>query len=142
MLIIPIFLLATACGKAPAPGAREVYDAQGQEVITTRSNRAQHFLAILYGNATARKSALEADSVPMAGAAYTLVTWEEASNRYWYGSYINGDIRSVEKVHVQANTDGTVTPLYQLVKGKVSGPESNVPDRIKWILAQQPLIFP
>lgn len=138
---IAVLLLAAACNTAPDPGAREVFDAQGQQVITTWANRPQHFLAILYGNAAARKSAFS-DTIPAADAAYTLVTWEQTAHKYWYGSYINGNIRSVEQVRMRVNRDGAVTPVYQLLRGTISGPGSNTASRIKWILSQQPVVFP
>jgi hypothetical protein len=128
------------------PPTREMFDAGGLEVITPSMNKGQGTMSILYGNSAARQTTLDGNNQHKPGERYTLATWEQMNDPHWYGSNINGRLKSVETVSVLPASDGGVSIEYMLVKG--SGPKDadghtiSGQDRIGFILNQQPAVFP
>jgi Haem-binding domain/Cytochrome P460 len=130
----------------PLPPAREMFDADNLEVIAPSMNRAQGTMSILYGNKAARLSTLDSGNGHKPGELYTLATWEQVNDPHWYGSNINGQLKSVETVSVSSASNGGVSVDFKLVKG--SGPKDagghtiDPQDRMGFILHQQPTVFP
>jgi hypothetical protein len=130
----------------PLPPARKMFDAGDLEVIAPSMNKTQGTVSILYGNKAARLSTLDSGNGHRPGEFYTLATWEQVNDPHWYGSNINGQLKSVETVSVFSASDGGVSVDYKLVKG--SGPKDarghtiDPQDRIGFILHQQPAVFP
>jgi hypothetical protein len=54
-----------------------MFDAGGLKVVTSFANRANQTMSVLYGGS---------------GNVYKLVTFRQADNKYWYGSYISGPV--------------------------------------------------
>lgn len=151
--IMPVFLFLTALLSAcsdrskPAIGEqRAVFDAQGLQVITSFANRQLKTMSTLYGNYAARQSALTGYTDHVPGEVFTLVTYRQENNKYWYGSYINGAVQSVETVLVLPAGDAKPQFRYQLVAGTAPAGIDHQPaaihDRINSILSHRPSVFP
>ena len=130
----------------PPPPAREMFDAGGLEVIAPSMNKSQGTVSILYGNAAARQATLDSSGRHKPGEIYTLATWEQVNDPHWYGSHLNGRLKSVETVSVVRAQDGSTSIDYQLVQGTLPKDPSRLTvdeqDRIALILNQQPAVFP
>ena len=139
---LSITFLFMACNKAPKDNrTRIVFDAGRQRVISHAVNKQLETMAVLYGNVLAYNAALADDGRHTAGEQYTLVTWQYHENPLWYGSKVNGELLSVEQLHVTASgqmdyqvTRGRVLP----VKGRQQSPEQ----RIRYLLSYKPSIMP
>ncbi|BAV07289.1 hypothetical protein FLA_3312 [Filimonas lacunae] len=122
---------------------RKVFDARGQHVIAVFANRAQQSMSVLYGNDAAKKLSLASSTTPAAGAQFTLVTYQQANNPYWFGSYINGRIQSVEQI-----TGIGASPMwtYRLQQGQAPADNTGKPIpsnvRIAFLLSHKPSVFP
>jgi hypothetical protein len=114
--LLLLIALSVACNDASS--TREMFDAGGQEVITSFAGK--NTMSVLYGNG---------------GTVFTLVTWEQIAHPQWYGSNINGRLKTVETVRVNDN----LTFEYKVLKG--IAPE-NITERINFIVHQQPSVFP
>jgi len=66
---------------------REVFDAEGLRVITAFANRKKQTLSVLYGYPLSLHRAAK------------LVTFRQVDHPSWYGSYINGDVLSVDTIN-------------------------------------------
>lgn len=146
-----IFLLAVAAYSCSQPAARadqsrEMFNSRGLRVITSFANRKQQTMSVLYGNAAARKSALSGYQTTVPGEIFTLVVYKQADNKYWYGSYINGAVQSVETVESPAANAENNVPGYRLEQGKAprdsTGQVMSATDRTSYILSHQPSVFP
>ena len=130
----------------PPPPAREMFEAGDLEDIAPSMNKNQGTVSILYGNSVARQATLDSSNVHKPGEIYSFVTWEQVNDPHWYGSYLNGRLKSVETVSVVRAPDGSTSIEYQLLQGKVgkdpSGHAVGDQDRIGFILSQQPAVFP
>ena len=130
----------------PPPPAREMFDAGGLEVITPFMNKSQGTVSILYGNGAARQATLDSSDQHKPGEIYTLATWEQVNDPHWYGSHLNGRLKSVETVSIVRAPGGTTSIEYQLVQGTVGKDHNGHPvgdqDRIGFIINQQPAVFP
>jgi hypothetical protein len=128
------------------PETREMFDAGNLEVIAPSMNKGQGTMSILYGNSAARQSTMDSSKRHRPGELYTLATWNQVNDLHWYGSNINGRLLSVETVSVSSASDGGLSVHYNLVKGSepkdVSGHKIHRQDRIRFILDQQPAVFP
>jgi hypothetical protein len=124
-------LICSSChlpSKSPA-SQRAMFDASGLHVITSFANRKHQLMYILYGNNAALQEALRGNIRHIPGEIFTLVTWKQANNKYWYGSYINGALQSVEILSV----------TIMLVDNDERYSDNA---RISLILSQQPSVFP
>ncbi|WP_295120231.1 hypothetical protein [uncultured Chitinophaga sp.] len=143
-LIIPIFvsmmILFSCRPEAQTSARRIVYDAGDQQVISHAVNKKSATMSILYGNAAAYNAALAGNGTHQPGAQYTLVTWQYHENPLFYGSNINGELLSVEKLAVKpGKTD------YQVESGKVlpvNGVLLDTEKRKNYILGYRPSIMP
>ena len=129
------------------PPTRELFDAGELRVITSFADDHQQTMSTLYGNEPARRAALAGGSLAAAaafipGASYTLVTWKEVKNTYWYGSQINGSLLSVERVSLSAKS----AVLYELLKGTVpadsTGHGADRQSRLALIVGQRASVWP
>lgn len=118
-------------------GQREVFPTVGLQVITSFANRQLHTMSVLYGNANALQSAIGGYKTHGNGELYRLVTYEQADNKYWYGSYINGTVKSVETI--RSNAAGAL--VYSLDKGCAPQAEA-AGARMASIFSRRPAVFP
>ncbi|MBE9663045.1 hypothetical protein [Mucilaginibacter myungsuensis] len=116
---------------------RIIYNAHGLKVITSFSNRKQQTISILYGNALALQSAKT--GIHDQGEVFELVTFKQADNKFWYGSYINGAVQSIELVTSYAKDKKVIDFNYKIVQGQVSG---GADARINSITSHRALLFP
>jgi hypothetical protein len=125
-------------------GVRPMFDAGDLTVITTFANRNQKTMSVFYGNNAARKSSLTGYQTHSAGEILKLVTFKQENNKYWYGSYINGAVQSIETITANGNDANGLT--YTLMQGKVpvntNGQTMTVNERITDILSHKPSVFP
>jgi hypothetical protein len=115
---IKLLLLIALLAACKDSSTREMFDAGDQEVITSFADKSS--MSVLYG---------KGDTV------FTLVTWEQLDHPQWYGSHINGRLKTVETVRLNEQQ----TFEYKAVKG--IAPE-NITERINFIVHQQPSVFP
>ena len=129
------------------PPTRELFDAGDLRVITSFADDRQQTMSTLYGNEPARRAALAGGSLAAAaafvpGASYTLVTWKQVKNTYWYGSLINGSLLSVERVSLSPKS----AALYELLKGAVpadpTGHGADRQSRLALIVGQRASVWP
>ncbi|RYY37827.1 MAG: hypothetical protein EOP46_01195 [Sphingobacteriaceae bacterium] len=126
---------------------REVFDARGLKVITSFANRKQQTISVLYGNQLAMQSAATGLHKHVAGEVFKLVTFNRANNKYWYGSYINGSVKSVETLSTRRALTGDSSLInYVVERGKAplnaTGKTASEQQRINSILLHKPLVFP
>jgi hypothetical protein len=136
-------LQETAPDKTPV---RRMFDAGGLQVITSFANRKQQTMAVLYGNTAAKKSALSAYKTHAPGEVFKLVVYRQANNKYWYGSYINGAVESVETVSSPQSTEAASPLTYQLEQGHAptdsAGYKVSAANRIAYIFSHRRSVFP
>jgi hypothetical protein len=116
---------------------RIIYDARGLKVITSFSDRKQQTISLLYGNALALQSAKT--GIHDKGELFKLITFKQADNKYWYGSYINGAVQSIELVTSYAIDKNAIAFKYKIPQGQVPG---DADARIKSITSHRALLFP
>lgn len=126
---------------------REVFDARGLKVITSFASRKQQTISVLYGNQLAMQSAATGSHKHVAGELFKLVTFRQANNTYWYGSYINGAVKSIETLYTKPAVSGNSMMLYYTVeRGKaplnIAGSTASAHERINNILSHRALVFP
>jgi hypothetical protein len=148
LLLITVIVISIACNRSATDSSakREMFDAKGQEVITSSANEKQGTMSVLYGNSAALQAALDSTGRHKPGEVFTLATWDRFANPRWYGTYINGRIKTVETIIVLPALHGGVNVEYTLVKGSgpkdVNGSTISRQDRIGFILNQEPSVFP
>ncbi|WP_345331423.1 hypothetical protein [Mucilaginibacter defluvii] len=116
---------------------RIIHNAHGLKVITSFSDRKQQTISLLYGNAPALQSAKT--GIHDKGELFELVTFKQADNKYWYGSYINGAVQSIERVTSYIADKNDIAFKYEITQGHISG---NAGIRIKSITSHRALLFP
>lgn len=125
---------------------RDIFDAQGMQVYTVFANRTLHNMSIVYGNHLAMDWKAFASGHLRAGTELTIVTYQEENNKYWYGSYINGPIKSIEQLRLIKPEAGAQGWTYTLLRGEnPSGPgggQLSTFGRIQEILSKPPIVFP
>lgn len=141
LLLLPV---AGACNKSipDQQHTRELFDAQGLHVITSFANTQQQTMSILYGNTTAEKCALSGYKTHFAGEIFQLVTYKQADNKFWYGSHINGAVKSVETVSSAVNSDAADQLTYKLERGDSFGDNVVPAARMSYIFSHKPAVFP
>ena len=148
ILLFAFLIISAGCGRSSnnISKQREMFDARHQEVITCWANQSQETMSILFGNCAAIKSTLNGNRKHHAGEVYTLTTWRQFDNPHWYGSYINGKIKSVETVNFLQTSTGDVVAKYCLLIGQQmvdsNGKNMDEDTRISFIVNQKPSIFP
>ncbi|GGH63098.1 hypothetical protein HNQ91_002601 [Filimonas zeae] len=148
LLLVVLLSGAVACKQA-APDkedTREMYNARGLRVITSFANRKARTMSVLYGNEAARQTALNGYITHLPGGVFTLVVHKQHDNKYWYGSYLNGALLSVETVRNVAMPQQPAKLTYQLQQGQPpadsTGAVISAQKRMAYILSHTPSVFP
>lgn len=113
------------------------FNDSGYQVITTVINEKANSVAILYGN----KAAMNVPAGQDTAAIYKLVTYREQDNQFWYGSYINGELLSVETVDMTPVANGQ-PPAYQFKPYNGATAASDAAARTAFIQSLQPAWYP
>ncbi|WP_291911997.1 hypothetical protein [Chitinophaga sp. CB10] len=104
------FTIASCTEKKDIPAIRPfAFNDSGLHVITTVINEKDNEVSMLYGN----KAALGQNAASNPEAAYKLVTYREQESKFWFGSYINGELLRVETVNMQPTAKGQA-PAYSV----------------------------
>ncbi|MFB6457175.1 hypothetical protein ACE38W_18025 [Chitinophaga sp. Hz27] len=142
-VIIPIYIAAmlfiSCSAKKDIPAIRPyAFNDSGLQVITTVINEKAGSVSLLYGNKAALTQQLNLTTPQTTTAQYTLVTYRNQDNKFWYGSYINGELLSVEKLDMSGQQ-----PAYsiQQYNGPAFTPE-DVNKRSAFIQTLTPAAFP
>lgn len=147
IIILIISTIAfTACHEprklAPAP--ETIFDDHGMHVITSFYNERTRIISVLYGNDDALAHAGGEQAAHMPGEVFKLVTWDLKSNPLWFGSDINGGLKTIETVTVQPGASGPAINYTIENRGPANGksaPSDNA-ERISFIFAQRASVFP
>lgn len=151
LIIISATLVLAACqdSRKLTPAPETIFDDQGLHVITSFHNDRTHTISVLYGNDDARAHAREERAAHTSGVAtpgevFKLVTWDLKQNPLWFGSNINGGLRSVETVTV--STGGSGPAIDYAIRHSRQKRDENAAtskaERISFIFAQQASVFP
>ena len=146
-LLIAAIVLSMACNRsANDPSSKRIiFDARGQEVITSFANNEQRTMSILFGNSPAQQAALDGTSKHKPGEVFILATWEQVAHPRWYGTYINGRIKTVETITVLPSLHSGMNIDYKLKGSEPKDVNGNIisrRERISFILNQEPSVFP
>lgn len=147
-IILALLISITGAGCVPGrqPQHRTLFDAGGMQVISVFANRTDKTLSILYGDSAALIAARSEYRQSDKEGQLTLVTYHQADNRFWYGSLVNGAIKSVEHIGITPEVGATPAFAYRLSQGQppadASGHMINAGERIRQILAHRPVVFP
>jgi hypothetical protein len=149
MRVILFLFLATAVfigcstAKKDTPAIRPfVFNDSGLQVITTIINEKAGSVAMLYGNRAAMDYHNNHLPAHQPEEQYKLVTFREQDNKYWFGSYINGALLSVETVDMQPLANGQ-PPTYHLhTYNGYAATENNAAVRTAFIQTQDPAWYP
>lgn len=145
-LFITIIVLAGCRHSDGGDDRREVFNAHGALVYTVFANRGTRTMSVVYGNKAAIQSANSKSDGHHAGEELTVVTYQQENNKYWYGSYINGRVKSVEKITMRRPKSGAAGWEYHLVDGirpsGIGGEQLAASQRVAEILSKRPLVFP
>ena len=102
-------------------------------------------MSALYGNAAALEAVTNGNSKHAHGEEYRLITWKQESNPLWFGSNINGVLKTVERVSTSVSADGELNIRYEILRGNptdITTGTFNEQERIRYILDQKPSMFP
>jgi len=117
----------------------------GLKVITSSINKKQATMSTLYGNATALQAATAgADTKPVPGEIFALVTWKQKPDEHWFGANIPGELQSVAMLKTQSKA-GATTLNYQKYCGKsltLSADTSGNEAGIQLILKERASVMP
>lgn len=121
------------------------YIADSLRVIAIFINKKEKTMSTLYGNSTALTTAITTKRQLVTGLTYTLVTWNQQSNPYWFGNRIPGHVRSIEKIKIEKDSGNSPLLKYQIYNGKklmLNEDTSHQQERIAYILSLKPSILP
>lgn len=76
------------------------FNDSGLKVITYTINDKAGTMRILYGNEPALHYSRTRSKVHVVGEVYTLVTYKQQANAFWYGSTISGPLQQVETINM------------------------------------------
>jgi hypothetical protein len=155
LLVGGIALLFSACAdhthnnelvnnKASLPHSFH-FDDLGLKVINSSINKKQVTMSVLYGNDLALKTAIGGIKEIRAGEVFTLVTWKQQQDDYWFGANIPGELQSVELLKTVSSNGNYPISNYQRFEGKdlALNPDTlHQQKRIKYIFDQKPSIMP
>jgi hypothetical protein len=127
-----------------APAPETIFDGNGLHVITSFHNDRTRTISVLYGNDYALANAGKERAAHILGEVFKLVTWDLKENPLWFGSNINGGLKSVETVTVTAGGSGNVIGYAMEGSGQKSSKNavSGNSERISFIFAQRASVFP
>nr|WP_250773398.1 hypothetical protein [Dyadobacter sp. MSC1_007] len=140
-------LTMLGCNKSHnlSPAPETIFDEPGMHVVTSTFNQRTETISVLYGNDAALSHAGQARPEHVAGEEFKLVTWGLKPNPLWFGSDINGPLRSVETVKIVADAYGAARIDYGVENrneetAKIAPTDSD--ERINFIFAQRASVFP
>ena len=144
--ILFVLIAGWSCTSPKKSQQRNLFDAGCMQVITVFANRTDKTLSILYGDSSANAAARSGYRPDYREGQLTLVTYHQADNRFWYGSLINGAIKSVETIKLTGAADTARGFAYRLLQGLPpadgSGHSIHPTVRTRQILAHKPVVFP
>jgi hypothetical protein len=140
-------LLLFSCEKPSRPNSGSWYlpNVDGQKVITSLINTKTKTIAICYGNDPAVRAANDPANIHQAGQSYTLITWSQTPMPHWYGTNMNREVISVEKVNVSLNYNRKIFYTYQLQSSRESRiklQQQKTKERIRFIINLRAAVFP
>ncbi|NIG54448.1 hypothetical protein [Chitinophaga sp. Cy-1792] len=141
-VIIPIYiavmLLISCSTKKDIPALRPyAFNDSGLLVITTVINEKAGTVSLLYGNKAAMAQQLNRKDTLAVPAQYTLVTYRNQDNKYWYGSYINGALLRVEQLNMSGQ------PAYSIREyNSPAYTQTDATSRTDFILSLTPAFYP
>jgi len=135
--------MLSSCQEQPTPtmAPEYLYDAKGQQMISSSINITKGTISLLYGN----QQAVQLSKHNLPGAAYTLVTWKQKPMPSWYGTNMNSEIYAVEHLNIQSAKGNSVNIQYQFKAGPGFVNTDGVPskkERINFIVTQLKAIRP
>jgi hypothetical protein len=136
------FLLSCNSSSKPVLAPEHLPNVGNQKVITSLINKKDGAISIIYGNDLAIKSANNSISIHQIGESYTIVTWKEKAMPDWYGTNMNGEILSIEKVNLLQDKAGKLSYNYKIERGTLNWRHMNVKQRVHHIINQSTAVFP
>jgi len=143
LIALGIFLMS--CNKKKSVLAPEnLYNVDGQSVISSLINNKAGTISIIYGNELALKAARDTVSTHIPGEKYTMVTWNQKPMPHWYGTNMNGTMLSVETVTVLQGAGGKTSFASQYLTGAGQRTSKRTLDqsRVSFILNQRAAVYP
>jgi hypothetical protein len=147
-LLLLAAIVAFACNKQAPDKAhtRAMFDAGGLAVITSFANSKQQTMSLLYGNTAAKIYAVSGAPRHTPGEVFQLVVYKQADNKFWYGSHINGAVKSIETITSGKTTASANQLNYKLDYGETphdsTDIKAEVAARLTFILSHRPSVFP
>jgi hypothetical protein len=117
------------------------FSKMGLKVITSTVNKKSGTMATLFGNDSAKATALAGNGKCRRTAVFELVTWKQQADKRWIGGNIPGDLLSVEML--KAGPDKNIG-IYSRLEGAglKSDPDTSGQNaRAKYILGLKPSIM-
>lgn len=147
LFFIAACLMLSACSDSAKPtlAPETIFEAKGLHVITSNFNKKRGTMSTLYGNEAALEAARDGSSQHVPGEVFTLVTWVQEANPFWFGGNINGARQTVETVRVSPADKDNVRVDYEVetdgenVLEKVNFDKQ---ERINFIFDQKASVFP
>ncbi|RZJ23649.1 MAG: hypothetical protein EON51_01865 [Acinetobacter sp.] len=137
-----VFCFLIGCGQPK--DRRNIFNAGDQKPITSLISKKQNTVSILFGNSRAVRSTSKGIN-PQGGEIFTLVTWHQQGNKYWYPGLINGSIKSIEVVDFK-DINGEPIANYTLKEGEAptgfDSKQYSVKERISYIRSLKPAVYP
>jgi len=100
-------------GRAGTDADTAAFNPLDWKVITSRINKSDGTMTILYGNDTALDAARKGASMYPAHAQLALVTWAQKEDEHWYGANLPASIQSVETLTLGIDPEGTRYNFYK-----------------------------
>ncbi|RBL90268.1 hypothetical protein [Chitinophaga flava] len=143
LALATVVFMSCAQTKRELPAIRPyVFNDSGLRVITTVINEKAGTVSMLYGNNAAMNFHAQHATVNSPKELYKFVTYREQDNQYWYGSYINGELLSVETVDMAPLSQGE-PPHYSIQQYNGSpATDYNAATRTAFIQTLQPAWYP
>jgi len=117
------------------------FNKMGLKVITSTVNKKSGTMATLYGNDSAKATALAGNGNCRRTSVFALVTWKQQADKRWIGGNIPGDLFSVEILKADPEK---ITGVYSRLKGPALKADPNTSGqsvRAKYILSLKPSIM-
>lgn len=117
------------------------------KVITSFINTKNKTMATLYGNDKAFYYASHhAENNYLEGTVLALITWNQVSDKHWFGANIPGTIRSVELLQFVTFSGNLPKPVYTKYEGHPLQPsaegKTEISKRTTFIMNQKKSVIP
>lgn len=141
--LVGLVFFLLSCNSSPKPifAPEYLHNVGDQKVITSLINKKNGIISIIYGNDLAIKTANNNVRNHQIGESYTMVTWKEKAMPDWYGTNMNGEIASIEKVDLLQDKAGKLFYNYQIQRGTLSRRHMNIQKRVHHIINQTAAVF-